>query len=398
MDEKARKDLISRIERNEFVTYEMPKYPFGKDILLFVILGIIYPLILLVELLMQKINLDEEVMAIVMSVRNGYLLIALVFFVTVVTIRLVSYAKKKNAIYNLGDVTAEEKRLILQGDIINARYNSVTDSEKGSVLKCEAIYNGQTLHFGSPAIRTQFLSMSGREIHVFVDKNNPQKYLINIYELIPRKGPKVLSDGTQLKSEAPDEEEHWAKIVLGILGTVFFLLFWPLVLVFIIMMLSPFVGAVKAFRDGDIIVGVGSTVMSGLEILAAILVYRKFKKVGMIRRGTKLMRPTNLYLEVMVNKHWTTEYKVKGEKGHITHKVHHISARYIQPETNYVYDFCATGPEIISRVVGKEVRVYVDPKNMSKYYIDFPSALRNMGMNFTDNGFTFDNNGIWYEK
>lgn len=398
MDEKARRGLISRIEHGEFVTYEMPKYLIGKDILLFAILAIIYPLITLIELLMQKINLDEDVLSMVVNVRNGYLLIALVLFVMVVTIRLVSFLKKKKAIYNLGDVTAEEKRLILQGDIVDAHFGSVTNSEKGAVLKCSADYKGQNLHFESPAIRAQFLSTENKNIQVFVDKNNPKKYLINIYELIPRKGPKVLSDGTQLKSEAPDEEEYWAKIVLGILGGVALLIFWPLILVFIIMLLMPFVSFVTALRDGKMIELAGNAVVVILEISAIIFIYRKFKKVGIIRRGTKLMRPTNLYLEVLVNKHWTTEYKVKGEKGHKIHKVHHISARYLEPGTNYVYDFCATGPEIISKIVNKEVRVYVDPKNMSKYYIDFASALRNMGMNYTDNGFTFDSNGIWYEK
>lgn len=157
-------------------------------------------------------------------------------------------------------------------------------------------------------------------------------------------------------------------------------------------------GAVTALRDENFISFVGSTVLSGLEILVAILIYRKFKKVGVIGRGTKIMRPTNLYLEAKVNKYWTTEYKVKREKGHITHKVHHISARYLEPGTNYVYDFNATGPSIIAKLENKEVRIYVDPKNMNKYYIDFASALRKMGTNYTDDGFTFDSNGIWYEK
>lgn len=398
MDEIERKDLISRIEHGEYVTYEMPKYAVSKDVVFLIVLGIIYPAMLAVEAMMRHINLDAEVMLNVERVRSIYPIAALILFILVVTIRLAAHIKKKKAIYNLGDVTAEEKRLILQGEIINARFKSVTDSEKGSVLVCEANYNEQNLCFRSPAIRAQFLPMSGEPIQVFVDKNDPKKYLVNIYNHIPRKGPKVLSDGTLLKCEAPDEEEHWAKIVMSILGTVFLILFWPLILVFIIMLMMPLVSMVVGIRDGKIWEIAGGAVVTALEVLAAMTIYKRGRRIGVFRRGTKFMRPTNYYLEVTANKHWITEYKVKGEKGKVTHRVHHISARYIQPETNYVYDFCATGPEIISRVVGKEVRVYVDPKNMNKYYIDFPSALRNMGMNYTDNGFTFDNNGIWYEK
>ena len=63
-----------------------------------------------------------------------------------------------------------------------------------------------------------------------------------------------------------------------------------------------------------------------------------------------------------------------------------------------MYIFTITGPRAISNLQGKEVRVYVDPNNMCKYYVDYPTALQNNKIKYDNTGFTFDDNGVWYEK
>lgn len=398
MDDAARKELVSRIERKEYVTYEKPNYLIKPDIILALALGLIYPALLIAKSILGKFEIGEKVFSMIELVVKYYPLMALAIFVIVLTIRIASFLKRKNSIYDLGNLSSEEKNLILQGDVISADRGTIVSSEKGSVLKCDASYDGESLHFESPAIRAQFLSISDEQIQVFIDKNNPKKYLVNIYNHIPRKGPKVLSDKTQLKYETESDEMHWAKIVLTIVVGILVVFFWPVALIFVIMVLSPFISMGVAIRDGDTNMLIESIIIAVVEVLIVAVVYAKLKKAGIIHRGAKMMRTSNYYLNVKVNKYWTTEYKVKGEHGTEMHKVHHISARYIEPGTNYVYDFFATGPQMISRVDGKEVRVFVDPDNMNKYYIDFIYAIRGLGYKYTDTGFTCDSYGVWFEK
>ena len=58
----------------------------------------------------------------------------------------------------------------------------------------------------------------------------------------------------------------------------------------------------------------------------------------------------------------------------------------------------AVGMAMGAKRQGKEVRVYVDPNNMYKYYVDYPAALQNNKIKYDNTGFTFDDNGVWYEK
>jgi hypothetical protein len=53
---------------------------------------------------------------------------------------------------------------------------------------------------------------------------------------------------------------------------------------------------------------------------------------------------------------------------------------------------------MISRLDGKEVHVFVNPENMNKYCIDYISALKDSGQEYSNKGFSFDQYGVWYEK
>lgn len=398
MDDEQRRGLVSRIERGEYVTYELPKYSAKKDIGLALVFALIYLAMLGAKAILGVVNVSDNIESIVGVTVKIYPFVALIIFVISLSVRICSFIKKKSAIYNLGGLTADEKELILHGDLINAAYDRVQNSEKGSILKCNAEYNGEKINFESPAILAQFMPIKNKEIQVFINKNDPKKYLVNIYNHIPRKGPKVLTDKSKLQYESGDDEAFWAKVVLSIVLGIIILIFWPAALAAVIMLLSPVVQLVLALREGDASKLIGSAILLVVELTVVLACYFRLKKAGIIRRGSKAIRTSNNYLLVKVNNYWTTEYKVRGEHGSVTHKVHHISARYIEPGTNYVYDFFTTGPQMISKVNGKEIRVYVNPDNMNKYYVDYISGLRERGYKYSDTGFTFDQNGVWYEK
>lgn len=398
MNSKERRELISRIERKEYVTYETPKYPVKNTIVLASVLALLYLALLLTKNVLSSSESHANIFEIIEKIFSFYPEVAVGIFVLFAAWWLVKYLKKESLIFDLGRISAKDKKLILSGEILEANLESVTDSARGTIVKCGADYDGQRLHFESPAIRAQILPFKENKIKVFIDKNNPQDYLVNIYEHIPRRGPKILSNREELKFGEKTDEEHWRRIILSIACAILLIFLWPFLIGLVVLLLTPIVEVVLAIKNDDMISLSGFMLLLALEIAVVLFVRNSLKKSGVINNGSRGWRPSDYYLNVMIDKYWTTEYVVRGEKGKTTHKVHHISARYIEPKTNYMYEFYTTGPNMIARLVNKEVRVYVNPKNMEKYYIDYPTALRENSIKYDITGFTFDENGVWYEK
>ena len=170
----------------------------------------------------------------------------------------------------------------------------------------------------------------------------------------------------------------------------------PFVLLVASVFFLPFVGAVIGIRDNNPEMMVGGIGVSIIELVIFFVIFTKSRKNR--RKNSKTSRPTNYYLNAIVNRYWTTEYESRGKYGKVRHTIYHISARYVEPSTNYVYDFFATGPSSLYKTEGGEVRVFVNPNNMNKYYIDYVAAIEKQGYEYSDAGFTFDDNGVCYEK
>jgi len=398
MSDQERRELVTRIERGEYVTYETPKYPLKNNVITVLVLAAVYFALWLVQAILRNASFGQNILVIIEKVFRVYFYIALGIFVLLTIFWLVGYFRKKSKVYDLGKLSANNKKLILQGECIEADLGSTKDTEKGAIINCSADYGGQNLHFESPAIRAQVLPFDEHKILVFIDKNNPQNYLVDIYSHIPRKGPKVLSNRDDLKLGEESDEEHWRRIVLSIFAAIMIIFFWPLMLGLLVFVLAPLAEAIIALVNNDMSSFGGFGMFLILEIAVVLFVRYKLKQSGAIKRGSRAWRPSDFYLGVIVDKYWTTEYVVRGEDGKKTHKVHHISATYIDPQTKYMYIFTVTGPRAISNLQGKEVRVYVNPNNMYKYYVDYPTALQNNKIKYDNTGFTFDDNGVWYEK
>lgn len=397
MDDKQRKELISRIEHKEYVTYELPQLSLKRELILIVVLGLVYSVVLIIKNLLGKIALVGSILEWADLISRYFPFLALALVVPLIIYRIAAFAKARKAIYDLGDLTAGEKRLIQNGLLIDADYISVVTDSRGSVLKCEAMQNGAKMTFESPFIRAEFLPIDKNEkIKVFVDSANPKNYLVNIYEHIPRKGPKVLTDKTQLQYESKTDSTSWIMAIIYILVFLPMLMLLPFVLLVASVFFLPFVGAAIGIRDNNPEMMVGGIGVSIIELVIFFVIFTKSRKNR--RKNSKTSRPTNYYLNAIVNRYWTTEYESRGKYGKVRHTIYHISARYVEPGTNYAYDFFATGPSSLYKTEGGEVRVFVNPNNMNKYYIDYVAAIEKQGYEYSDAGFTFDDNGVCYEK
>ena len=169
------------------------------------------------------------------------------------------------------------------------------------------------------------------------------------------------------------------------MAIIYILVFLPMLMLlpFVLLVASvfflPFVGAVIGIRDNNPEMMVGGIGVSIIELVIFFVIFTKSRKNR--RKNSKTSRPTNYYLNAIVNRYWTTEYESRGKYGKVRHTIYHIS-----------------GPSSLYKTEGGEVRVFVNPNNMNKYYIDYVAAIEKQGYEYSDAGFTFDNNGVCYEK
>ncbi|MBQ1564135.1 hypothetical protein IIZ81_02135 [Candidatus Saccharibacteria bacterium] len=108
MDDKERKELISRIEHKEYATYELPQLSLKRELILIVVLGLVYSIVLIVKNLLGKIELVDNILEWADLISRYFPFLALALVLPLIIYRVAVFVKARKAIYDLGDLTAEE--------------------------------------------------------------------------------------------------------------------------------------------------------------------------------------------------------------------------------------------------------------------------------------------------
>ena len=257
---------------------------------------------------------------------------------------------------DLSKLTPLSRWLILYGEIIEADLDAIEQKGNLYTFRCNGEYAGSKYQFVSPSINVQPLPFEEKKIRVFVNPQNPNQYLINIYEHLPIAGDNVLHDRSELKVDTSKKNANdsttVALVVLICIFAVPFGLFG---------MLAGCGGIVS----GKIAFGLFAlTVLPCVSILAI---------VGMLKfaKRNKNMLEQGYYVPATALRFWVTHSK--------NSTTYHLSARYVEPSTKIVHDFYTTGPSSMKTLVGAKVNVFINPENTREYYMDIKGAMQRLG-------------------
>ena len=120
---------------------------------------------------------------------------------------------------DLGKLTPQARQLILDGKIIEARLDAIEQKSNLYTFRCSADYAGYTYYFVSPSISVEPIPSSERTVPVFIDPQNPNLYVVNIYSRLPIANNGVLEDRSELqvstKKIDPNQSSRIAIIVIA---------------------------------------------------------------------------------------------------------------------------------------------------------------------------------------
>lgn len=260
---------------------------------------------------------------------------------------------------NLGKLSSLQRWLILNGEAIEADVDAI--NEKSSTLffiSCSADYSGQKLHFVSPAFGVRPIPFEERKITVYLNPQNPQQYVVDIYSHLPLAGDNVLHDRSEMqvsldhKNKTPNQANTTALLVLCIV------FFCPMAF------FGMLVGIGSALSR-ESVSGVVMTIM--YPIIAALAIF------GMVEyaKRNKNLKEKGYYIPATAQRFWVTRSK--------NSTTYHLSARYIEPSTKQVHEFHTTGPRAMKELVGTKVNTFINPDNTREYFMDTQSALKKLG-------------------
>lgn len=258
---------------------------------------------------------------------------------------------------NLGKLSPLQRWLILNGEAIEADVDSI--DEKSSTLfsiSCSADYSGQKLHFVSPAFGVRPIPFEERKITVYLNPQNPQQYVVDIYSHLPLAGDNVLHDRSEMQvsldRKTPNQTSTTALLVLCIA------FFCP-------MAFFGMVVGIGSALSGETASGVVMAIMC--PIIAALAIF------GMVEyaKRNKNLTEKGYYIPATAQRFWITRSK--------NSTTYHLSARYIEPSTKQVHEFHTTGPSAMRDLVGTKVDVFINPDNTKEFFIDTKTALKRLG-------------------
>lgn len=258
---------------------------------------------------------------------------------------------------NLGKLSSLQRWLILNGEAIEADVDAI--NEKSSTLfsiSCSADYSGQKLHFVSPAFGVRPIPFEERKITVYLNPQNPQQYVVDIYSHLPLTGDNVLHDRSEMQvsldRKTPNQTGTTALLVLCIV------FFCPMAF------FGMLVGIGSAL-SGEAASGIVMAIMC--PIIAALAIF------GMVEHAkrNKNLTEKGYYIPATAQRFWVTRSK--------NSTTYHLSARYIEPSTKQVHEFHTTGPRTMKELVGTKVNTFINPDNTREYFMDTQSALKRLG-------------------
>jgi hypothetical protein len=257
-----------------------------------------------------------------------------------VSATLIIRSVSKTGIY--GKLSNADRRLIQSGDMLEADIVSVeyNETSRSYFVHCSAEYKGQKYNFKSMELQTSPLKKEGK-ITVFVNPQNPNKYFMNFYSIMPVvRNNQIGISGEYKKGVIEDRSE---------------------------------------LRNKPVDVDSKQTEMQAGGKFVADMVNKLFAK--QIQEAMDILRKGD-YVEADAYE----TYHVSGDHD-ITYC---LKLRYTEPNTKKTHEFEATsGNDVFKPLVGTKVNVYLNPDDTSKYLVDYSEALRNLG--FTANGSNSDN-------
>jgi hypothetical protein len=207
----------------------------------------------------------------------------------------------------------------------------------------------------SPAINVEPIPSGERKIPVFINPQNPNQYLINIYSRLPIVSGNVLEDRSELQVDLNFKNPSQASTVA--LVVVICVIFVPFGLFgFLGSLVGMFEGEPTAFIIGLVPLGILALMIWGV--------------VSMAKRNKNALS-NGCYIPATAQKFWVTHSK--------NSTTYHLSARYIEPSTKKVHDFHTTGSSSMRSLVGTTVNTFINPDNTKEYYMDVKGALARLG-------------------
>lgn len=256
---------------------------------------------------------------------------------------------------DLGKLTPQARQLILDGKIIEARLDAIEQKSNLYTFRCSADYAGYTYYFVSPSISVEPIPSSERTVPVFIDPQNPNLYVVNIYSRLPIANNGILEDRSELQvSTKKIDPNQSSRIAIIVIACIFLL---PVGL-------SSAVIGLSMIIKGNPVAALTGTLPIAMAVFMVFLITKSIKKNENVAK-------MSCYVPATAQRFWVTRSK--------NSTTYHLSARYIEPSTKIVHDFQTSGPSSMKNLVGTKINTYINPDNTNEYYMDVKSALKNLG-------------------
>ncbi len=343
-DERARQDLVFNIESGRYKMDD--KESMSGAIIIIALMTIVLIIMVIFDLASPKYRGR--------TVGDALTLVAC--FVPVILVIIMGVLAIKHAGKDrLGGITEKQYQLIMHGEKIEAYLDSIEEVGTYYALKCSAEYKGEKRLFESSTVKIKPLPFDERKVDVYINPDDPSQYVVDIYSHLPMTGGDVLHDRSELKRQPNSKPNNrLSRMVIIALIVV------AIGLSFVFMMSGFFMFTINAPEVGIIF-------FLCIPLTLAPIIFGLIKQT----KTTKDVLSDGYYLIATGLRYWVTTSDDR--------KTYHLSVRYIEPKTRQYHDFRTTGPSSMKNLVDAKVRVYIDPDNLNKYYIDIKSSLEDIG-------------------
>lgn len=339
MTKKERQELVAAIEAGRYKAKRN-----ANDTAIIVIAAVMAAIIVLPMFVIAAVAGAGA--AFIMLIMTGLM------FLPFVVVFIVINANKGA---DLGKLTPQARQLILDGKIIEARLDAIEQKSNLYTFRCSADYAGYTYYFVSPSISVEPIPSGERTVPVFIDPQNPNLYVVNIYSRLPIANNGVLEDRSELQvSTKKIDPNQSSRIAIIVIACIFLL---PVGL-------SSAVIGLSMIIEGNPVAALTGTLPIAMAVFMVFLITKSVKKNENVAK-------MSCYVPATAQRFWVTHSK--------NSTTYHLSARYIEPSTKIVHDFQTSGPSSMKNLVGTKINTYINPDNTNEYYMDVKSALKNLG-------------------
>ncbi len=261
----------------------------------------------------------------------------------------------------LGELTEEQRWLILNGEEIEAHLDTVEETGRYYVLSCSAEYKGEQRQFTSSTVKVRPLPIKERKVAVYIDPNDPLKYIVDVYSHLPEKGKNKLIDRSELKRQPRMTDKQKVELVIMIVVGVIGVLLAGMVIKYSLSLFS------QGKKEKEM----------GMMLLIFLVPMIVFALVYGIVKRFKDMRTVwgdGYYLYARGVRFWAKEIYDDGSR-----KEFHLLTRYTEPKNKRAHEFEVVGPAKMQNLVDAKVKVYVNPENLNEYFVDINGTLEELG-------------------